>query len=125
MKRSLFALVSGVGPHARNEKSWDLYIGVEKKGLETQRQRKGGRNKDKNRIGEGENKELSSVPFCPGQAPQCTKKPVQNRAGQTDVVLDAVARTTVSLALLGGPPSGHAALSWQGRWGHGAWRGGI
>jgi hypothetical protein len=69
MKRSFFALVSGVGPHGRNEKSWDLDIGVEKKGLETQRQRKGGRNKDKNRIGKGENKELSSVPFCPGQAP--------------------------------------------------------
>jgi hypothetical protein len=30
---------------------WDLGIGVEKKGLESQRQRKGKRNKDKNRMG--------------------------------------------------------------------------
>jgi hypothetical protein len=66
MKRSLFSLVSRVGPHARKP---DLGIGVEKKGLESQRQRKAKRNKDKNRMGKGENKELPSVPFCPSQAP--------------------------------------------------------
>jgi hypothetical protein len=47
----------------------DFDIGAEKKGFETQRQKKGKRNKDKNRMGKRENKELPSVPFCPSQAP--------------------------------------------------------